>query len=236
MTTGSISGTVLDQQGGALPGAVVLATHVPTGTGSRRCSTDGRFAVLNISVGPYNVKVTMSGFKDVEQKDVNVGLGENRGQFKLELATVTQRVTVTGEAPKIDIRRAGTAANISRRRSRICRRFRAASSTTRATSPFVSLNQDSAGGEQVINVAGRNNRYNNMQIDGAVNNDVFALARRDARSAHARSRSAWMPSRKSKSLLALRRAAGPRRSVNAVTKSGTKTFAAPPICSGAVRV
>lgn len=31
-------------------------------------------------------------------------------------------------------------------------------------------------GATVLSVAGRNNRYNNIQIDGAVNNDLFAIA------------------------------------------------------------
>ena len=44
------------------------------------------------------------------------------------------------------------------------------------TSPYFNTNTDSAGGADMISVAGRNNRYNNMQIDGAVNNDVFGLA------------------------------------------------------------
>src|SRR5204863_9247251 len=44
------------------------------------------------------------------------------------------------------------------------------------TSPFFNVNPDSAGGQSAVSVAGRNNRYNNMQIDGAVNNDVFGLA------------------------------------------------------------
>lgn len=31
------------------------------------------------------------------------------------------------------------------------------------------------GGDTFVSVAGRNNRYNNVLIDGAVNNDVFGL-------------------------------------------------------------
>ena len=43
------------------------------------------------------------------------------------------------------------------------------------TSSFVNASADAAGNDTSISIAGRNNRYNNMQIDGAVNNDVFGI-------------------------------------------------------------
>ena len=71
VTTGNITGTVADQQGGALPGAVVVATHVPTGTPYKTVTDkDGRFQVLEVRIGgPYTVTVTMSGFKDQTQAE-----------------------------------------------------------------------------------------------------------------------------------------------------------------------
>src|SRR5262245_34407282 len=71
VTTGSLAGVVTDAQGGALPGATVVATHTPTGTPYETVTDgEGRFNILNMRVGPYNVAVTMSGFKKDEQKDV----------------------------------------------------------------------------------------------------------------------------------------------------------------------
>jgi hypothetical protein len=64
VTTGALSGSVVDAQGGALPGATVLATHGPTGTKYEGITqADGRFIMQNVQVGgPYTVTVTMSGF------------------------------------------------------------------------------------------------------------------------------------------------------------------------------
>ena len=173
VTTGSISGTVVDQQGGALPGAVVLATHVPTGTGYQTVTqADGRFAVLNIRVGPYNVKVTMSGFKDEEQKDVIVGLGEDQTvSFKLELAAVTQTVTVTGETPPIDTLRAGTAANISEKAKDSLPTISRSLADIVRSNPLVQPDRQHVGrtiANSVVAVAGTTFRYNSLQIDGAV--------------------------------------------------------------------
>ncbi len=179
LTTGSMSGVVVDSQGAVLPGASITATHQPTGTKYETVSDgEGRFEIFSVRVGgPYSVVATLSGFKDQTETVESVGLGENRGiEFKLAVAALTETVTVTAQAPQIDPTRAGTAANI---RSETIQNLPSISRSMfdyARTSPFVSLNQDSAGAEQVINVAGRNNRYNNMQIDGAVNNDVFAIS------------------------------------------------------------
>ena len=52
VTTGSISGEVVDLQGGALPGAVVVAVHTPTGTTYEATSgADGRYQIQNVRVG-----------------------------------------------------------------------------------------------------------------------------------------------------------------------------------------
>ena len=63
ITTGTISGSVVDPQGGVLPGATVVAVHTPTGTTYEAVTQgDGRFTMLNVRVGgPYTVTVKMSG-------------------------------------------------------------------------------------------------------------------------------------------------------------------------------
>src|SRR5262245_53950498 len=109
VTTGSLSGLVTDQQGGVLPGVTVQAVHTATGTSyDAVTSGDGRFSILNVRVGNYTVKISINGFKPVEQKDVIVGLGEDRAvDAKLQLATLSENVTVTAENPPIDLSRAG---------------------------------------------------------------------------------------------------------------------------------
>lgn len=52
VTTGVISGAVVDPQGGVLPGATVVAVHVPTGTTYEGVTqADGRYALLNVRAG-----------------------------------------------------------------------------------------------------------------------------------------------------------------------------------------
>ena len=55
VTTGNITGTVTDAQGGVLPGATVTAMHTDTGTSYEAVTgADGRFNILNVRVGPYD--------------------------------------------------------------------------------------------------------------------------------------------------------------------------------------
>ena len=116
ITTGSVTGTVVDQQGGALPGVSVTAVHEPTGTQySATTDTQGRFQIPNVRVGgPYRVTVSLSGFTDVSQTGVTVSLGEARSlSFTMGLAGVSETITVTAETIFTETR-AGTAENVSR--------------------------------------------------------------------------------------------------------------------------
>jgi hypothetical protein len=177
VTTGSISGTVTDAQGGLLPGATVTAVHTPTGTSYDGVTdTEGRFNILNVRVGPYDISVTMSGFRPEKMTAIPVRLGEQATiEVKLTVAAVTETVEVRGESSLIDPSRAGTADNVSAAALQTLPTISRSLIDMARTSPYfnpIGLNEDPLA----VSVAGRNNRYNNVQIDGAVNNDVFGLA------------------------------------------------------------
>ncbi len=177
VTTGSLAGVVTDAQGGVLPGATVTAVHTPTGTSYEAVTdSEGRYSILNVRVGPYTVSATMSGFRKEEQPSVAVGLGEQRTvDFRLPLATVTETVEVTGNLSIIDSSRAGTADAVSQHLVENLPTISRNLVDIARTSPYFNptgLNEDPMS----LSVAGRNNRYNNVQIDGAVFNDLFGLA------------------------------------------------------------
>ena len=178
ITTGSIAGTVADAQGGMLPGATVTATHVDTGTSYETVTNaEGHFSILNVRVGRYTVAATMSGFKDLKQENVDVQLGAERSvDFKLQLATVSETVNVTAESSPLDVSAAGTAENISQGVIETLPTINRSITDFARVSPFVNPTTLGSNGDQAMSIAGRHNRYNNMQIDGAVNNDLFGLA------------------------------------------------------------
>jgi hypothetical protein len=179
VTTGNITGTVSDAQGGVLPGATVTAVHTDTGTSYEAVTgTDGRYNILNVRVGAYTISANMSGFREQKQDKIQVQLGaEQTADFKLPLATVTETVEVVANTPLIDLARAGTGDNISNAvKESLPTISRSLADIVRISPMFNS--QGGGGGDQasVVSVAGNSPRYNALQIDGAANNDLFGLA------------------------------------------------------------
>ena len=79
ITNSSLSGKVMDEAGKSLPGAIVEAIHMPTGTryGSDT-RNDGSFNVENMKVGgPYKVTVTFGGAVVRTYESIYLELGEN---------------------------------------------------------------------------------------------------------------------------------------------------------------
>ena len=178
LTTGVLSGVVTDADNAVLPGVSVEAVHSDTGTRySGQTGGDGRFSFQNVRPGAYIVTVTLEGFHPQEVTDPVVSLGEEtKLSFRLELETVTETVTVVGESnPLITPSRTGNSSNVS------TGQIETLPNIDRGFNDFARLNPfmvPSAENEDpdAISVAGRSSRYNNIQIDGAVNNDLFGLA------------------------------------------------------------
>jgi hypothetical protein len=178
VTTGTITGVVSDEQGGVLPGASVTAAHEPTGTRYESVTQgDGRFSLLNVRVGgPYEVVVVLPGFRSKTIQPLTVTLGESRElPVTLQLDTVTETVQVVAEtSPIFTASRAGTAENISTAVIEALPTITRSLQDVARTSPY--FNQIASDAfAPALSVAGRNVRYNNVQIDGAVNNDLFSI-------------------------------------------------------------
>jgi hypothetical protein len=230
-TTGTITGVVMDAQKGVLPGATVVATHVPTGTVYEAITqADGHFTMNAVRVGgPYTIKATMSGFKDAEQKDITVSLGEARTvDFTVGLASVTETVNVVAEAQVIDTQRAGTASNIASQAIETLPTISRSINDFARTSPYFNVTSSSANYDDAVQVAGRNNRYNNMQIDGAVNNDVFGLATSGTPGGQTSTQPISLDAVQEIQLLVspydVRQGGFSGGGINAVTKSGSNAF------------
>ena len=73
---GGISGTVTDQSGAVVPGAMVTAVETATNTSLKTVSSSaGEFAFTNLPLGDYSVTVSASGFSTVKVKSVTVSAG-----------------------------------------------------------------------------------------------------------------------------------------------------------------
>src|SRR4029079_5342438 len=62
---GSITGIAKDAQGAAVPGATVTIVHKDTNlTRDAVTGADGTFTINNVLAGPYDVKVSLTGFRE----------------------------------------------------------------------------------------------------------------------------------------------------------------------------
>jgi Carboxypeptidase regulatory-like domain len=100
----SISGFVSDPSGAAVPSASVMATNTETGV-SRSASTDGvgRYLIVALPVGLYEVKVSKSGFQESTRTGIQLNVGQEAIiDVRLEVNAVKAAVTVSEDAPVVN--------------------------------------------------------------------------------------------------------------------------------------
>jgi hypothetical protein len=177
-TTSEIRGTVTDDKGTPLSGATVAALHTPSGTlYSTTTRTDGRFNLPNLRVGgPYTVTVTFVGYKQSQQDNITLLLGQ---EFKADFSLTTQSkeltevvVAATRSDKVFNRNRTGSAEIINRQQiDRLPTVNRSINDYTRLTP---TANSNATYGTSSF--GGRANSYNNLTVNGASFNNTFGLA------------------------------------------------------------
>jgi hypothetical protein len=102
---GRLLGTVTDAQGAVLPGVTVTAQS-PALIGGQTTVTeaDGRFRFVALPGGVYDLTFELTGFQTLKREGIVLRLGQTftiDGQ--LQVATLQESVTVTGESPVVDV-------------------------------------------------------------------------------------------------------------------------------------
>jgi hypothetical protein len=108
--TGEIYGRAADKSGAVLPGTTV--TVAGSGLITPRVSVTsetGTYRAPELPIGTYSVTFELPGFRTMVMQDIRVTIGF-RAQVNaaLELSSVQETVTVTGESPLVDTRETGT--------------------------------------------------------------------------------------------------------------------------------
>jgi outer membrane receptor protein involved in Fe transport len=115
--TGSITGTVKDDSGAVLPGVTVEATSPALLGGPRTVVTDaaGVYRFRTLAPGEYRISATLQGFTPfvVEHLTVTMG-GTVTVDGVMKVAGVKETVTVSGQAPVVDVSSSGMTASYDR--------------------------------------------------------------------------------------------------------------------------
>lgn len=110
----TLSGVVMDAQGGVIPGAAVVAKNNATNvTFESVTDAAGRFTVPSVTPGTYTVRVSLEGFKTAVAPDVRVVSATPTSiKLTLEVGALTEAVVVTGAADVVQTQTATVASTI----------------------------------------------------------------------------------------------------------------------------
>jgi Carboxypeptidase regulatory-like domain len=222
VTTSAMKGLVLDAKGQPLPGATVVATHLPSGTKYGTATRDnGQYDLLNMRVGgPYELVVSFVGARTYTDTNIQLALGKTF-ESKVTLSDDAQalgEVVVRGNRDgQINKDRTGASTNVS------SAAIRTLPTISRSQEDFTRLTPQSSG----LSFGGRNTLYNNFSLDGSIFNNSFGL---DAPTPGGQTNSqpvsldAIEQLEVSLAPFDVRQGGFTGAGVNAVTKSGTNSF------------
>ena len=102
--TGSISGSVLDPGGAAIPGASVTAKEVASGRSFQTSSSEaGLYVFPSLPTGVYELAVEADGFKRLTRSNIEVRIAQRLAlDMTLEIGAVTESIEVTSSAPLLE--------------------------------------------------------------------------------------------------------------------------------------
>ena len=164
-TSATLNGVVSDTKGMPVAGATVAIKYQPTGYETRTQSNNkGIFVVPNLRPGgPYLITITFVGFKDTTLSDINLQLGNNPDVVvSMTPASNELREVVVGAGR----RGAGSGLTVG------TRQLNTLPTLGRSLQDFTRLTPQSNNNS----FAGTNFRYNNITLDGAVNNDAIGFS------------------------------------------------------------
>lgn len=178
VTSSSMTGTVTDEDGEPLAGATVQVVHEPSGTTyGAATNREGTFNIRNMRIGgPYRATISFVGYRTYEQEGIDLSLGSTYDlDVELEEGSTELDEVVVTAGGVFDRENTSLSSNISTEDIDDAPNLGGdLADYLRATPQAYVANNDDDG--PAISIAGQNNRYNSIFVDGAVNNDVFGLS------------------------------------------------------------
>src|SRR5882724_10997868 len=180
--TATVTGTVVDSSGAALPGAVVNVKSVERGVVYSATTNDvGLYRVPQLPIGNYEVRVEKAGFSSVAYPAFTLSLNQvARIDVQLKVGQVTETIEVTGAAPvlKTESTQVDTIINSATNdnlplasRNYVQLTLLAPGSVSTDPSSFNSGNNTGGYGSRPL-INGNREQANSFLLDGMDNNQV----------------------------------------------------------------
>jgi outer membrane receptor protein involved in Fe transport len=172
--TAEIRGQVKDAQDAVLPGVTVTVRNQETGMFRQGTTTaDGTYFLSGVMPGVYELTAELAGFKKYARPNVRLEVGRTASvDLQLEVGGLEEQMTVTAEAPLVDVTSKEVGGHIS------ARELTDLPTVNRNFIGFIGLLpgvianiSTESFGSDAVTVNGQDSRNNNYLIDGANNND-----------------------------------------------------------------
>jgi hypothetical protein len=179
---GSIVGNVRDTSGAAVPGATISIRDKSTGLERTSVSNEtGSYSFTNVLQGTYDVKVSLQGFKEFQQTDVPVTIGQiSRVDVSLELGALTETITVASDAQLLQTDKATVSTEIKSKELvslplNQFRNYQALINLVPGASPatFQNAETDTPSRSLATWVNGQSSYTNSTRTDGATNVNIW---------------------------------------------------------------
>ncbi|MGH8042797.1 MAG: TonB-dependent receptor [Rudaea sp.] len=178
-TSAGLSGRVTDASGKPVAGATVRIVHVPSNTAAvTTTDANGRYIAQGLRVGgPYHIEAQGKGIKEIDVDNVYLELGQvATANLVGAAAAATQLESVSVSANALDSTfnsdNKGLGTNISGRALETAVSGNRSLDDIARLDPRITVTDQNDGS---ISLAGQNNRYNNISVDGLSVTDPFGL-------------------------------------------------------------
>src|SRR5213593_1928730 len=177
---GSVTGTVTDQTGAAVPKAHVVVTNRATGVAREADADDtGHYVIIDVSPGNYDLTVKVSGFKPLTQTGLTIRTNTvTNADINLQVGAVSEQVTVEASAVSLQTEKTDLHTELSEKAIldmplNQYRNYQTLINLVPGATPGVFQNAIADTPERALstNINGTNRNNNNTRVDGAA--DVF---------------------------------------------------------------
>jgi hypothetical protein len=169
---GGLRGSVVDPQGGGLPGVTITAASPDAlRTQSDVTNERGEYRFNNLPPGTYSLTAELVGFATFRREGILVRVGATFAvDITMQLSTVQETVTVTGDSPMIEVEKPGNVLNIDGEFQRLMpiQARRNYSDFLELTPGVISRGFDDGSGRQVYFGHGTEHFAHVLQLEGTI--------------------------------------------------------------------
>ena len=181
--TGSVSGSITDESGAAVPGAAIAVQNLATGIERAAESNEsGYYSVTALQAGRYSVTATKEGFAAFNIPDLLLQVDQNAtANIMLQVGSVTESVSVVGAAAEVDTHDAtlNTVINQSMVQDlplngrNVLQLLRVTPGTLTAPGTFNQAATRPEAGSELISASGGRGNSTTFVLDGGIHEDPY---------------------------------------------------------------